>query len=76
MKKCSKCPYYYTTYFCSYESPRCKIYGSLDMDQKERHPDTAAASCKMYCGPFDINDEVILQDGTKIVYTEEGWKYK
>lgn len=48
MKKCYDCMNYRTSYFCGYESCECEIYGSLDMDQKERHPDVTANSCPDY----------------------------
>lgn len=48
-KKCFSCEHYREGYFCGYISCNCTIYGSLDCDQKERHPDITAASCKDYC---------------------------
>lgn len=48
--KCYDCVNYYSSYFCGYNSSNCKIYGSLDMDQTERHPDRTADSCKEYKG--------------------------
>lgn len=42
---CYNCRHFFKSYFCGYEQCRCKIYGSLDVDQKARHPDTAAESC-------------------------------
>jgi hypothetical protein len=45
-KKCSNCINFFTSNFCGYNACNCKIYGSLDVDQKERHPDTAALTCK------------------------------
>ena len=48
MKKCYNCIYYYQSGFCGYNQSCCKIYGSLDMDQKERHPDTSAETCDKY----------------------------
>lgn len=47
-RKCYNCKHFFTSYFCGYNSSNCKIYGSLDMDQKVRHPDTAAESCDQY----------------------------
>lgn len=40
--------FYYEGYFCGYNACSCKIYGSLDVDQKERHPDETADICKEY----------------------------
>ena len=45
MRKCAYCENYYTESTCGYTSSNCRIYGSLDCDQTERHPDTAAAAC-------------------------------
>lgn len=47
-RTCYNCKNYFTSYFCGYNSSNCKVYGSLDMDQKVRHPDTAAESCDRY----------------------------
>lgn len=47
-RKCYDCVNYYSTYFCGYNSSHCKIYGSLDVDQTERHPEETADSCKEY----------------------------
>lgn len=47
-RTCYGCDNYYTSYFCGYEESRCKVYGSIDCGQHERHPDTAAATCKDY----------------------------
>lgn len=47
-RKCYDCANYYSSYFCGYNSNHCKIYGSLDMDQTERHPDRTADTCKEY----------------------------
>lgn len=44
-RKCYDCDHFFGSYFCGYESCNCKIYGSLDVDQHERHPDTTAATC-------------------------------
>lgn len=52
-KSCYKCKNFYQDTFCGYNACRCKVYGSLDVDQKERHPDTAAETCQEYkevCG--------------------------
>lgn len=42
---CYDCDHFFTSYFCGYEACRCKIFGSLDVDQNERHPDTTAENC-------------------------------
>ena len=47
-RKCRNCQHFCTSYFCGYEQSICKIYGSLDMDQNVRHPDTAAENCGDY----------------------------
>lgn len=47
-RKCYDCENYFESYFCGYNSHNCKVYGSIDMDQKERHPDTTAESCDRY----------------------------
>ena len=47
-RKCANCTNYFGSYFCGYVSANCKIYGSLDVDQRERHPDTTALSCGQY----------------------------
>ena len=47
-RNCSDCSNFYTSYFCGYEQCRCKVYGSLDVDQKVRHPDITAVTCKEY----------------------------
>lgn len=48
MNKCKNCKYYFTETTCGYTSSNCRIYGSLDCDQTERHPDTAATNCSNY----------------------------
>lgn len=45
---CYDCKNYRTSYFCGYEASRCTIYGSLDQDQTERHPDVTADTCRDY----------------------------
>lgn len=47
-KWCYDCIHYRTSYFCGYESSCCEKFGSLDMDQHERHPDTTADTCPNY----------------------------
>ena len=45
---CYDCKNYFTSRFCGYNASNCKIYGSLDCDQKEWHPDEIADTCKDY----------------------------
>lgn len=45
---CYDCINFYRIYFCGYGACTCKIHGSLDMDQKERHPDKTADTCENY----------------------------
>lgn len=47
-RKCYNCEHYRTSYFCGYEQCICTVHGSLDVDQHERHPDTAAETCAEY----------------------------
>lgn len=42
------CNFYLEGCFGNYSMCMCKIYGSLDCDQNERRPDTAAKSCPNY----------------------------
>lgn len=53
MKLCENCCNYYEMgTFGSYITQNCKIYGSLDMDQNIRNPDTEAEKCNMYNKPI------------------------
>lgn len=45
---CYDCENCTEDHFCGYVSHSCMIHGSLDCDQKERHPDTTADTCKDY----------------------------
>lgn len=45
---CYDCKHYYKDTFCGYSASNCYIYGSLDCDQRERHPDKTADTCKDY----------------------------
>lgn len=47
-KWCYDCEHFYQDCFCSYEACYCRIYGSLDVDQKEKHPDKTANTCSDY----------------------------
>lgn len=47
-KWCYDCKYFYMDSFCGYNICTCSIYGSLDCDQVERHPDKTADTCKKY----------------------------
>ena len=44
----------------------CKVYGSLDVDQRERHPSTAAQTSKMYNIPYNSEESVRLPKWDKI----------
>lgn len=63
-RTCYNCGNFFTSYFCGYNSCNCKIYGSLDVDQHERHPDTAGAECRHF---WNRNDT-----GTKEGAEKEG----
>lgn len=45
IRKCKDCKEYKESYFCGYAASYCEVFGSLDMDQKERNPDTTGATC-------------------------------
>ena len=45
---CYDCDNFFTTHFCGYDECMCKVYGSIDCGQKERHPDKTADTCKDY----------------------------
>lgn len=45
-RKCYNCENFFYTSFCGYDACNCKVYGMIDVNQTERHPDTVAASCK------------------------------
>lgn len=47
-RKCYDCANFYRDHFCGYAACNCKVYGSLDCDQRERHPDKTAAACPDY----------------------------
>lgn len=47
-KWCYDCIHHHSCVTCGYESHSCDVYGSLDMDQHERHPDVTADSCPDY----------------------------
>lgn len=47
-RRCYNCEHFYQSWFCGYGQCVCKVHGSLDVDQHERHPDTAAATCAEY----------------------------
>lgn len=52
-RKCRNCDHFRESYFCGYVSSHCEVHGSLDMDQKERHPDTEAARCDDFAPKVD-----------------------
>lgn len=47
-RSCYGCKNFCYSRFCGYDACYCKVHGSLDVDQHERHPDTAAATCMEY----------------------------
>ena len=51
------CNFYRMGCFGGYNMCMCRIYGSLDIDQNERHPDTAALTCKMYNIPPKLEEQ-------------------
>lgn len=60
------CNFYYEGCFGGYRVCMCKVYGSLDVDQRERHPSTAAQTCKMYNIPYNSEEPVRLPEWDKI----------
>lgn len=44
-RRCYDCVNFYYDCFCGYNACNCKVYGSLDVDQTERHPDRTAKTC-------------------------------
>ena len=51
-KLCYDCKHCQGSHFCGWTSYYCKIYGSLDIDQKERHPEETAKTCPNYEKPM------------------------
>ncbi|MCD8397510.1 MAG: reverse transcriptase/maturase family protein [Lachnospiraceae bacterium] len=47
-RKCCNCEYFRLDYFYGIQIRECDKYGSLEGDQKARHPDTAAINCDYY----------------------------
>lgn len=47
-RKCENCNSFKRLVFCGYEQAFCKAFGSLDVDQSERHPDEAGAACPKF----------------------------
>ena len=45
---CYDCKNFYYSYMCGYNACCCEKYGSLDVDQNERHPDKTATTCSNY----------------------------
>lgn len=45
---CYDCGHYHEDCFGGYNASVCSIHGSLDCDQRERHPDITADTCKDY----------------------------
>lgn len=71
MRKCYSCCNFYIDTFCGYNSCLCKVYGSLDVDQHERHPDTSAETCDMYNVPLKVKpdlEEERFYENLKSVY--------
>lgn len=60
-KYCYFCKNYHESLFCGYSSCGCKIYGSLDIDQSERHPDKTANTCIHYNERSNIEDNQLYQ---------------
>ena len=47
-RKCRNCDHFRESLFCGYISSHCEVFGSLDMDQSERNPDTAGETCPKF----------------------------
>lgn len=47
-KWCHDCKHFYYTCDFGYRSCNCHIHGSLDIDQRERHPAETAEICEDY----------------------------
>ena len=56
-KYCYDCEHCSSSHFCGWTSYMCKIYGSLDIDQQERHPDKTANTCPNYNKVRDCSKE-------------------
>lgn len=55
---CYDCAHYYEEgCFGGYYACMCRIHGSLDCDQRERHPDRTADTCKDYTTELIDNEE-------------------
>lgn len=61
-RTCYNCCNFYQSWFCGYGQCCCKVHGSLDVDQNERHPDTAAATCTEFA-PKGAGRKEDEQDG-------------
>lgn len=66
---CYECENFFTSSFCGYDACYCKIHGSLDVDQHERHPDTTGATCRDIMTPtmesammHEINQQCLEAD--------------
>lgn len=63
MRTCYNCCNYFEMgSFGGYVTSNCKLFGSLDVDQRERHPTTSAETCKFY----DIECEVLTKQTKQI----------
>jgi len=72
-KYCYFCENYYTVNGGGYSQCYCKKYGSLDVDQQERHPDKTANFCDNYKESLEyISDKKELYE---YLYNKEGNKY-
>ena len=47
-KWCYDCENFYEAYACGYSECCCKKFGSIDIGQRERHPDITADTCPEY----------------------------
>ena len=45
-RTCYECDNFFKSSFCGYDACYCKIHGSLDVDQHERHPSKTGAACR------------------------------
>ena len=56
---CYNCIYYYESTMCGYNAASCYKHGSLDIDQKQRNPETSAAMCKYYKNRKELQNDYI-----------------
>lgn len=67
IRRCYNCVNFYQDYFCGYAACNCKVYGSLDVDQNERHSDTSAETCKDYKDRQEETSREQLRNHSNIV---------